>query len=57
MSSGGRRPGAGRKATGKATTTVAFRVSQETKKKIVELKARGIDVRALFEDMIKGLAE
>ena len=53
---GGFRPGSGRKASGKATTTVAFRVSLETKEKMNELKERGVDVREKFEDLVKELA-
>lgn len=56
MSSGGKREGAGRKPrTGAATTTVAFRVSQETKTKMDWLKGRGVDIRAKFEDLVRSL--
>ena len=57
MSRGGKRPGSGRKATGKASVTVAFRVSLDTKEKLESLKKQGINIRQKFEDLIKELAE
>lgn len=54
---GGFRPGSGRKASGKASTTVAFRVSPETKEKMDKLKEDGVDVRRKFEELVKELAD
>lgn len=54
---GGFRPGAGRKASGEPTATVAFRVGISTKEKMERLKAAGVDVRELFEQTIDKAAE
>ena len=54
---GGARPGAGRKPGKEQKRTVSFRLKNETIEKISLLRAMGIDVTAMIEDMVARVAQ
>lgn len=52
-SRGGKRPGAGRKKTGIATTTITLRVTPELKSDLrTQAQLEGVSIRQLLEDML-----
>lgn len=49
---GGARPNAGRKAPNGPKVTATFRISQQARQKLRDLKAQGIPTSKLIEDYI-----
>ena len=50
---GGARQGAGRKAAGSKKVTISFRVTEETRDKIQELRRNGVDVNSILQALVK----